>query len=223
MKDIDLLEKYIINNERLKINNNFLVPLNNNKEAFVVASENFMGWNHVSAHVTESTGEALKRTPSNEEMQFLRNLFFRENDVVLEFHPAKKDYVNNHSYVLHMWESTDDKFVYPKQAAWDNISGKVITLPNQKMLNIRRTIKSGWDIVNVRTLNKKKHIAKKYATWDEMCYIKKLVYGEDDVCVQFRYHDMSEDFSINIYKSLDEEIVTPPSILVGSKSFGKIV
>lgn len=156
-------------------------------------------------------------------MQFLRNLFFRENDVVLEFHPAKKDYVNNHNYVLHMWESTDKKFVHPKLVTWNSIPDKVITLPNQKVLNIRRTIESGWDIVNVRTLNKKKHIAKKYATWDELCYIKKLIYGEEDVCVQFRYSDMTEDFSINIYKSLDEEIITPPSILVGSKSLGKLV
>lgn len=224
MKNIKSLEKYINNDiGKSNINKSFSVPLNDNKEAFVIASENFMGWDHVSAHIISVESGALNRTPNNEEMQFLRNLFFEDEEVVLEFHPAKKDYINNHSYVLHMWRSTDNIFSFPKQVAWDGIPGKVITLPNQKMVSIRRTIESDWEIVNVRMLNKKKHIAKKYATWEDMCCVRKLIYGEYDVCVQFRYKDMNEDFSIDIFKPIDEKIATPPSILVGSKTFGKLV
>lgn len=224
MKNMESLEKYANNTiGKSNISKSFLIPLNDNKKAFVIASEDFVGWDHVSAHIISVESGSLNRTPNNEEMQFLRNIFFEDEDVVVEFHPAKKDYINNYSYALHMWKSTDNVFSFPKRVVWKSIPSKVITLPNQKMVNIRRTIESGWDIVNVRTLNKKKHIAKKYATWEDMCFVKKNIYGEDDVCVQFRYKDMNEDFSIDIFKPIDKQITTPPSILVGSKSLGKLV
>jgi hypothetical protein len=33
----------------------------------------------------------------------VKDLFWDEDDVVIQFHPRKSDYVNNHSGCLHMW------------------------------------------------------------------------------------------------------------------------
>jgi len=57
------------------------------------------GWEHVSVSVQG------RRTavPNWEEMCKIKNLFWNEDDVVIQFHPRKSDYVNNHLGCLHMW------------------------------------------------------------------------------------------------------------------------
>jgi hypothetical protein len=66
------------------------------KRALMVQASDGMGWEHVSVSVYD-------RTPTWEEMCFVKNLFWDENDVVVQFHPAKSDYVNMHKYCLHLW------------------------------------------------------------------------------------------------------------------------
>lgn len=56
------------------------------------------GWDHVSVHVMDQ-----KRTPTWEEMCFVKDLFFKDDEVVMQLHPAKKDYVNCHPFTLHLW------------------------------------------------------------------------------------------------------------------------
>lgn len=59
-------------------------------------SDTEFGWEHVSV------SRRLK-TPSWEEMCFVKNLFWSEDEVVMQIHPAKADYVNHHPYCLHLW------------------------------------------------------------------------------------------------------------------------
>lgn len=56
------------------------------------------GWEHVSV-------SAPRRTPTWAEMCFVKDLFWDEEETVLQFHPPKSQYVNNHPYVLHMWRN----------------------------------------------------------------------------------------------------------------------
>lgn len=56
------------------------------------------GWDHVSISI-----ENRKRCPTWEEMCWVKYMFFAEDEAVVQFHPAKKDYVNNHPYCLHLW------------------------------------------------------------------------------------------------------------------------
>lgn len=58
-----------------------------------------MGWDHVSVVLINR-----KRTPTWEEMCYIKDLFFNEDESVVQFHPAKKDYVNHHKYCLHLWQ-----------------------------------------------------------------------------------------------------------------------
>ncbi len=46
-------------------------------------------------------------------MCFIKDLFWDEDDVVVQYHPAKSDYVNNHQYTLHLWRPTEGEMPTP--------------------------------------------------------------------------------------------------------------
>lgn len=54
-------------------------------------------WDHVSV----SLGN---RCPNWIEMCFIKDLFWNEEETVIQFHPPKSQYVNNHPYCLHLWK-----------------------------------------------------------------------------------------------------------------------
>lgn len=66
------------------------------------------GWEHVSVEV----GSA-KRIPTWEEMCRIKDLIWNEDEVVIQIHPAKKDYVMVHYYVLHLWRPVDQEIPLP--------------------------------------------------------------------------------------------------------------
>ncbi len=54
------------------------------------------GWEHVSASFDH-------RCPTWEEMCLVKDAFWCEDEVAVQFHPAKADYVNRHPFTLHLW------------------------------------------------------------------------------------------------------------------------
>jgi hypothetical protein len=74
-------------------------------EILVVASDGF-GFEHVSVSLQG-------RCPSWKEMCYVKDLFWGEEDVVIQYHPAKKDYVNMHPHVLHLWRPIDEIIPLP--------------------------------------------------------------------------------------------------------------
>ena len=76
-----------------------------------------MGWEHVSIHVeqqpTTGWGKSTNRTPTWSEMGMIKDLFWDEQDCVVQFHPPKSEYVNNHKTTLHLWRSTRQDFPMP--------------------------------------------------------------------------------------------------------------
>lgn len=71
------------------------------------------GWEHVSAKATSLNRRKL-RTPSWKEMAFLKDVFWDDSDVVMQLHPAKSNYVNNHPNVLHLWRSRTQPIPLPQ-------------------------------------------------------------------------------------------------------------
>jgi hypothetical protein len=63
-------------------------------------------WEHVSVSIR-------RRIPNWQEMCFVKDLFWAEDDCVVQFHPPKADYVNNYSKVLHLWRWTGGAFPRP--------------------------------------------------------------------------------------------------------------
>lgn len=70
----------------------------------VMASEGEPGgmipWEHVSISLPD-------RTPTWEEMCFVKDLFWDPEETVLQYHPPQSEYVNNHNYCLHLWRPLD--------------------------------------------------------------------------------------------------------------------
>lgn len=66
------------------------------------------GWEHVS--VSTST-----RCPTWEEMNFVKDLFWREDETVVQFHPKRSQYVNQMPYCLHMWRRENHEYELPPE------------------------------------------------------------------------------------------------------------
>ena len=56
-------------------------------------------WEHVSVSLQT-------RCPTWDEMCWVKDLFFEEHEVVVQYHPAKAEAVNFHNFCLHMWRPT---------------------------------------------------------------------------------------------------------------------
>lgn len=54
------------------------------------------GWDHVSVSLSN-------RCPTWREMCHVKDLFFKDDEVAMQLHPAKADYVNQHPFCLHIW------------------------------------------------------------------------------------------------------------------------
>jgi len=62
-----------------------------------------MKWEHVSISVAAGRRKDAHRCPTWGEMCYVKSLFWDEQDCVIQFHPAKSEYVNMHQFVLHLW------------------------------------------------------------------------------------------------------------------------
>lgn len=82
----------------------FIIPYDNHILHVIASSDG--GWEHVSV-------SHRYRNPNWEEMCFIKNLFFDENETVIQFHPKKSEYVDIHKTCLHLWRSTDFEHVLP--------------------------------------------------------------------------------------------------------------
>lgn len=73
----------------------FTVKMKHGQVAIVIASAGF-GWEHVSVSRAD-------RCPTWGEMCKVKSLFWDDDDCVIQYHPPKKDHINNHEYCLHLW------------------------------------------------------------------------------------------------------------------------
>lgn len=54
-------------------------------------------WEHVSVTLQ------VQRCPTWDEMCFVKSIFWDDADMVIQYHPPEKNYVNFHKYCLHLW------------------------------------------------------------------------------------------------------------------------
>lgn len=92
----------------------FRIPGPCGRELLVVSSsglgEHIHGWEHVSV-------SAGKHCPNWREMCFIKDLFWAEDEVVMQLHPAKADWISNHARCLHLWRPTEKEIPLPPPAA----------------------------------------------------------------------------------------------------------
>lgn len=66
------------------------------------------GWQHVSVSI-----EGDRRTPTWEMMCRIKELFWDDEDVVMQLHPKKSEYVNMHPGCLHLWKPMNAEIPTP--------------------------------------------------------------------------------------------------------------
>ena len=59
-------------------------------------------WEHVSVHAYRNGGKQ-ERTPTWREMCYVKDLCWDDEDVVMQLHPRRSEYVNCHPRTLHLW------------------------------------------------------------------------------------------------------------------------
>ena len=89
-----------------KIGNNGAFEINRGGRLYYVIASDQEGWDHVS--ISNET-----RTLSWETMCWIKDQFFNADEVVLQYHVPKKDYVNIHEHCLHLWRKQDEVVELP--------------------------------------------------------------------------------------------------------------
>lgn len=117
MKNLNLLNEYrrpiqgMMGDETC---GHFVIPSENGRFKYNVIASSSMGWDHVSVSlITLTETGPIERCPRWNEMCFIKDLFFDENETVLQYHPSKDEYVNIHQYVLHLWKPLDQDIPKP--------------------------------------------------------------------------------------------------------------
>ena len=82
----------------------FRVPVGT-RNCHVIASDG-LGWEHVSVSFSD-------RCPTWGEMCQIKDLFWGDDEAVMQLHPPKAIYVNNHPYCLHLWRPIEEVIPFP--------------------------------------------------------------------------------------------------------------
>lgn len=84
----------------------FLVKRYTDSLCFRVIASSEMGWDHVSVSLPA-------RCPTWEEMEHIKRMFFKDDEVAMQLHVTPKEHINVHPYCLHLWRPTDQAIPLP--------------------------------------------------------------------------------------------------------------
>lgn len=80
-------------------------PSDNSVVLRAIASYGMM-WDHVSVSLTN-------RTPTWAEMNFMKELCFKEDECCYQLHPPRERYINQHPFTLHLWRPQKEEIPQP--------------------------------------------------------------------------------------------------------------
>lgn len=84
----------------------FRVPFPKTGTVLMVIASSGMGWEHVSVSLPN-------RCPNWPEMDAIKQLFWRDDEAVMQLHVPKSDHRNVHPYCLHLWRPTGEAIPLP--------------------------------------------------------------------------------------------------------------
>lgn len=84
----------------------FFVPSRPGLPPLCVIATDQHGWEHVSVSRPD-------RCPTWEEMCAIKALFWDDEDSVMQLHPPRSQWVNNHRYCLHLWRPVAEPIPMP--------------------------------------------------------------------------------------------------------------
>lgn len=90
------------------IGHNGYFVIAHNRVTFAVIASDGGNWEHVSVSVI-----GQKRCPLWDEMKWIKEQFFSDEETVVQFHPRKSEYVDVHPFVLHLWKQVNSDYLLP--------------------------------------------------------------------------------------------------------------
>lgn len=91
-KRVDLFKNGYLGDEH-----NGAFRINYQGSYYLVIASNGEGWEHVSVSNPQ-------RIPTWEVMCKIKEMFFEDEEVVIQYHPRKSEYINFHPNCLHLWK-----------------------------------------------------------------------------------------------------------------------
>lgn len=98
------LHPRLVSNASFGMNGFFVIPYK--MEILRIMVSDGEGWEHVSVSLRH-------RCPTWEEMCYIKDLFWNEDEAVVQFHPKKSEYVNHHPSCLHLWKQVGVEWTTP--------------------------------------------------------------------------------------------------------------
>lgn len=65
-------------------------------------------WEHASVPII-----GVERTPTWDEMCVIKEILWQDEETVVQYHPAKENYINIHPFVLHLWKPIRERLAKP--------------------------------------------------------------------------------------------------------------
>lgn len=87
-------------------NGAFGIPYGNEHGLLAVVIHDGEGWDHVSVSLPD-------RCATWDEMCYIKDVFFEPEETVIQFHPPKSGYVDDHKFCLHLWRNQKHKTPMP--------------------------------------------------------------------------------------------------------------
>ena len=87
----------------------FVLPSPIDGQMLTIVASQGDDWDHVSVSRTN-------RCPNWPEMEFVRSLFFEDNETVMQLHVPKTEHINVHPNCLHLWRP--QKQDIPRPPGW---------------------------------------------------------------------------------------------------------
>lgn len=219
MKILEGLKKYqvpftdgYLGNENLR-----KYVIDNGEEYYEVVSSIIWSWQHVSVQIINNkTGE--KRLPTYGEMEYIRNLFFRLDEMVIEFFPRREDYVNDSDTTLHLWVNNAGKVVIPNVEKMALKEQKVFLVPTMDNLYLKTTCSwtDEWQIVSIEIVDGYYLKQQMYPNWDELCLVKDMYFNPNSSAYLIHNNAINRDnYKLYLWRNRNEEVCLPNPRLVG--------
>ncbi len=96
------------------------------------------GWEHISVSPYKKN-----ITPTWDDMCQIKDLFFNDDEAVIQIHPPKAEYVNNVSNCLHLWRCTYKEMILPPSCLVGIKKG-------QTMAELNEEIKKAYEMAGER-------------------------------------------------------------------------
>ena len=128
MRDLHELDQYRLRDKEIAVSGGYGDSGNGcfrvyvGGKAFNVIASNGGGWDHVSVSPNSKNRTTC---PTWEEMCEIKDMFFYDEECVIEYHPAKSEYVNNHAYCLHLWKPNNGETIPTPPSEFVGVKGFV--------------------------------------------------------------------------------------------------